>query len=146
MKKEIADILSSWIAKLLPALVAVLLEIAIEIKQKKATVISAVISLAVGLGSAYLFAPLIEENTNKSTYPIAIGFTAIISKKFFEWFLSKIEDKGTFESIYNVLFMGFRNFINNKTKGNNEDNSSNTTTDVMQSQDTTGDSTDSNQK
>ena len=34
----------SWIAKLLPALVAVLLEIAIEIKQKKATVISAVIS------------------------------------------------------------------------------------------------------
>ena len=61
----------SWIAKLLPALVAVLLEIAIEIKQKKATVISAVISLAVGLSSAYLFAPLIEENTNKSTYPLS---------------------------------------------------------------------------
>lgn len=145
MKKELYDSATIWLFKLIPALVAILLEIGIEIKQRKATIIGAIISLCIGLGSAYLFAPIIEENTSKTYYPIAIGFVAIVSKKFFEWFLAKIEDKGTFDAIYNVLFMGFRNFINTKTKGNEEINTNSVIDDVVQQSDTTTD-TDNNKK
>jgi hypothetical protein len=76
----------------IPALVAITVKIAIEVRKKTATKAGVITSLIVGLGTAYLMQDFINWLiTNEGGRTVATGFVAIAGEKVMEWLIFKME-------------------------------------------------------
>lgn len=105
------EILLTKLALLMPAFIAVMLKLAVEAKRNKLKIFNAFVSVFVGVGTAYLSSPFILKHTSNETYPIIIGFVAISSDKFFEWFLMKIKDMKVFDIALKPIIEYFESFF-----------------------------------
>lgn len=106
------EILLTKLALLMPAFIAVMLKLAVQAKRNKFKLFNAFVSVFVGVGTAYISSPFVLKHTSLETYPIVIGFVAISSDKFFEWFLMKIKDLQVFDTAFKPLIEYFKSFFN----------------------------------
>lgn len=91
------------IVKIFPIVfLSVGMKIAIQIKNKKATIIGSFISLFTGLGMTYLMNGYVESNTSEWLYPIALGGIAILSDKIMEFFVFKFDVGGYIEKALEI--------------------------------------------
>lgn len=88
-----------YIAKvILPALAAISIKIAIEMKYKKISLMSAFLSLIIGVLTAYITGGVILKEFPE--YPsIAISLVAISSEKIAHWFIFKLNLNVTLDKI-----------------------------------------------
>ena len=92
MPEESAKKILEVLIKIAPIVfLSVGMKIAVQIKNKKATIIGSLISLFTGMGMAYLLNHYIENNTSEWLYPIALGGIAILSDKIMEFFVFKFD-------------------------------------------------------
>lgn len=71
----------------IPALLAIGAKIAVQVKQKKATWVGAMVSILTGTSVAYLVTPYIHSNFSEDIHGILIGLAAIMADKIMEYFV-----------------------------------------------------------
>lgn len=107
--KEIWEALVKYIS--IPALIAIFIKTAVQIKNKTATWIGTIVSLSVGLSSAYLTKDLVHEFVHsEGTRSVIIGFIAIMSDKVTEYFIYRANIDKFFKQIGEAVI----NWIKNK--------------------------------
>ena len=67
------------------------MKIAVQIKNKKATIVGSLISLFTGMAMAYISHSYVEAQTSEWLYPIALGGIAILSDKFMEFLVFQFD-------------------------------------------------------
>lgn len=77
---------------IVPAFLAVLIKISIQIKMQKTkvTFINACLSLITGVSMAYLASGLVSSNFDKDTTPIVIALIALLSEKIGHYVIYKV--------------------------------------------------------
>lgn len=74
---------------LLPALVGVSIKIAIKMQKEKITFLGVILSYVIGIGAAWLTAPLILNSVSTYYAPMIIAVVAITGDKMGEFFIYK---------------------------------------------------------
>ena len=88
----------------IPALIAIVIKITLQVRKRVATVIGVTSSLIVGLGSAYLFSGILDSVTeNEGLRTIAIAFVAIASDKIAEYIIFDMEVDGRMAEVGDIL-------------------------------------------
>lgn len=87
----VTDILNFIIKVIVPALIGVGIKIAIEMEKKRMTIKRACISIAVGVGTAWLCSDIIHRHVEGYLQSLVIAVTAILSEKIAEYLLYKLD-------------------------------------------------------
>jgi len=90
--KEIWEQITAFLVKYIsiPALIAIFIKIAIQVKKRQATIMGALTSLFVGLMMAYLTKGIVYEYfTHDGVRTIVISFIAIMADKIAEYLIFK---------------------------------------------------------
>lgn len=90
MIDEWKEIKALFIKILLPALMGLSVKLAILSRKENITVKQVIISFVCGIGSAYLFAPLIMDDIKEHWQPLAIAIVTISGEKIGSYALFKI--------------------------------------------------------
>lgn len=112
--KEFIDQVNIFFIKYLsiPALLALSIKIAVQVLNKKATILGVLVSLVVGLGFSYFITPVAEGLTeNKGYQAIIIGFVAIIGDKIAIYLIFDIEINGWFKQIGDIVLEYIRKVL-----------------------------------
>lgn len=104
-KKEVFDL---FVKVLIPAVVAVGIKLAIQMKTDKVTIMSAFASLVIGVGFAFLSAGVIRESFNESWQTIVIGLVAIVGEKVGYWLIYKFKFDKIGEALIESVIKAFK--------------------------------------
>ena len=88
---------------IIPALVAVSVGIAVKMKQKRISILSAVTSYVIGVGFAFIFGFVIIEGVQEQWVPILIGTIAITGEKVGYWLIFKFKFDTLGDALIEVL-------------------------------------------
>ncbi len=95
-----------------PALLALSIKVAVQVLNKKATLLSVTVSLVVGLGFAYFFTPIADEITDNDGFKgIIIGFFAIVGDKIAIYLIFDLEFNGWFKEVGNIALEYIRKVL-----------------------------------
>lgn len=83
----------------IPALIAIFIKIAVQVKKKQATILGAIVSLLTGLGMAYIAKGFVEANIAKTLQPITFAFIGIMADKTAEYFITRADVNKFFDTI-----------------------------------------------
>lgn len=97
------EFLTLFIKIILPAIIAVGIKIAVQMKNSKVTVLSAVTSLVIGVGFAVLSAGVIRQSIPEVWQPVVIAVIAIVGEKIGYWLIYKFNFDKIGEAIINTL-------------------------------------------
>ena len=96
----------------IPALLALSIKIAVQVANKKATMLGVLVSLIVGLGFAYFVTPIAEYLTdNKGFQAMIVGFVAIIGDKIAIYLIFDIEVNGWFKEVGDIILQYIRKVL-----------------------------------
>lgn len=96
----------------IPALLALSIKIAVQVANKKATMLGVLVSLIVGLGFAYFVTPIAEYLTdNKGFQAMIVGFVAIIGDKIAIYLIFDIEVDGWFKEVGDIIIQYIRKVL-----------------------------------
>lgn len=88
--KQIPDEIWNFLIKVLPfSLAALAISISVQVKNKTASVISAILSIVIGVSCAYITGTFITNHFSTSTAPIIIGVVTIAGEKIAYWLIYK---------------------------------------------------------
>ncbi len=104
------EVINLFIKIIIPAIVAIGIKVAIEMKHTRITIFSALSSLMIGVGCAFLSAGIISANVGEEAQPIVIGIVAIVGDKIAFWLIYKFN----FDKIGAALSDLIVNFIKKK--------------------------------
>lgn len=113
-EKEIYEQLIAFCVKYIsiPALIAIFIKIAVQVKKKQATILGAIVSLLTGLGMAYIAKGFVESNVANSLQPITFAFIGIMADKTAEYFIVKASVDKFFDTIGREII----NWVKSKLK------------------------------
>jgi len=95
-----------------PALLALSIKVAVQVLNKKATLLGVFVSLVVGLGFAYFFTPVADVLTDNEGFKgIIIGFFAIVGDKIAIYLIFDIEFNGWFKEVGNIILEYIRKVL-----------------------------------
>lgn len=96
----------------IPALLALSIKIAVQVANKKATMLGVLVSLIVGLGFAYFVTPIAEYLTeNKGFQAMIVGFVAILGDKIAIYLIFDIEVNGWFKEVGDIILQYIRKVL-----------------------------------
>src|SRR6478736_4283111 len=90
MTDEWKELKALCVKILLPALMGLSVKLAILSRKENITIKQVIISFICGIGSAYLFAPLIMDDVTEHWQPLAIAIVTISGEKIGSYALYKI--------------------------------------------------------
>lgn len=106
--REIWEALVKYIS--IPALIAIFIKTAVQIKNKTATWLGTFVSLSVGLASTYLTKDLVQELVHsEGVRTLIIGFIAIMSDKITEYFIYRANIDKFFKELGEAIVNWFKN-------------------------------------
>lgn len=91
----------------IPAIVAITAKIAVQIRQKKATLVGSAVSMCTGLSVAYIIAPYIHNNFDDDIHGILIGLSAILADKIMEYFVFSFKIGDLLDKIFEKILGRF---------------------------------------
>lgn len=95
-----------------PALLALSIKVAVQVLNKKATLLGVIVSLVVGLGFAYFFSPIADVLTDNDGFKgIIIGFFAIVGDKIAIYLIFDLEFNGWFKEVGNIALEYIRKVL-----------------------------------
>lgn len=100
-------VLEFVVKTILPSIAGVCIGVAVKVKKKKVTIISAIMSLVIGVLTACVCSDLIHESFSKKTASLIIALVAIISEKVFHWLIFDFD----FAPIGNILVERIKKFF-----------------------------------
>lgn len=107
--KQIPDDVWNFLIKTLPfALAALAISISIQIKNKKANLISVVTSIIIGVSCAYLTGSFINKHFSADFAPILIGIITISGEKVGYWLLYKFKFDNIGDAIVENIKLWFK--------------------------------------
>lgn len=89
---------------LVPAIIAISIKIATQIKREKMSLGRIFLSFIVGIGCAYFVYPFIDENVENKYIPLLVGVVAMSGEKITEYLIYKWDIDLFLSSLMNVLF------------------------------------------
>ena len=95
---------------IIPALVAVSVGIAVRMKRKRVSIMSAFTSYVIGIGFAFLFGFVVMEEIKETWVPVVIGTIAITGEKVGYWLIFRFK----FDALGDALLEALKNWINKK--------------------------------
>lgn len=100
------DFVTFFTRVLLPAIIAVGMKIAIEVKilKTKVTLFNIFLSMFVGLGMAYLSSDLVMNNFEKEQVSLVFALIAITSEKIVAYLILKMNVDAFMSAILNMVF------------------------------------------
>lgn len=77
---------------IIPAFVAVGVKVAIEMKTNKVktSIFNVILSVVIGVGSAYLSSGIIQKECSLEYVPVVVGLVAIMAEKIGQWIIYKL--------------------------------------------------------
>jgi len=106
----ILDELYKFIIKILaPAIIAISIKIATQIKREKMSFSRVLISFIVGIGCAYFIYPFVENNIENKYIPLLVGVVAMSGEKISEYIIYKWDIDLFLSSIINAFISGIKN-------------------------------------
>lgn len=110
-KIQNSEIYQFLIKVILPAVLAVTVKIAIEMKTDKGKVsaLNIILSMLIGVGGAYLASPIIIKNCPPDYLPLSIALVAMSTEKIGAWVIYKLN----FDVFLTALVNGFFEYISN---------------------------------
>lgn len=102
--KEIIELLLKYIS--IPALIAIGGKIAVQMKNKKATLSGSVASISVGLSAAYLSNDLVIASFSEPYHALLIGLIAILADKIMEYILYSFNVGTYIDRVINIIIKG----------------------------------------
>lgn len=100
-----------WIS--IPALIALFIKIAVQVKKKQATIVGVIVSLISGLGTAYLAKGFIFEHfESEGNRTLLIALIAIMADRIAEYLLYKAD----VEKFMDVIGNSIVSWVKNKFK------------------------------
>lgn len=107
--KQIPDEVWNFLIKILPfSLAALAISISIQIKNKKANLISVITSVVIGVSCAYLTGGFINKHFSADFAPILIGIITISGEKVGYWLLYKFKFDAIGQAIINWIIKKFQ--------------------------------------
>lgn len=110
MQRIPEDVYQILTKTIIPALIAVSVGIAVKMKRKKITLLSAFTSYIIGIGFAFIFGFVIHENFEPSTSIILVSTIAITGEKIGYWIIFKFK----FDALGDALMDAARSWISKK--------------------------------
>lgn len=107
--KELPDEFWNFIIKTLPfSLATLFISVAIQVKNKTATIIGVILSGIIGVSTAWIFGSFINAHFSSSTAPIIIGVVTITGEKIGYWFVYKFSFDLIGEALVNYVIKKFK--------------------------------------
>ena len=107
--KHIPDEIWNFLIKVLPfSLAALAISISVQVKNKTASVISAILSIIIGVSCAYITGTFITKHFSPSTAPIIIGVVTIAGEKIAYWLIYKFNFNVIGEALVKSIIKRFR--------------------------------------
>ncbi len=103
-----SELLTLFIKIILPAIIAVGIKIAVQMKNSKVTILSAITSLVIGVGFAVLSAGVIRQNIPDVWQPVVIAVIAIVGEKVGYWLIYKFNFDKIGEAITDTIIKSFK--------------------------------------
>ena len=100
-------VLEFVVKTILPSIAGVCIGVAVKVKKKKVTIISAIMSLVIGVLTACVCSDLIHKTFNEQTASLIIAIIAIISEKVFHWVIFDFD----FAPIGNIIVERIKRFL-----------------------------------
>lgn len=105
----VLDELYKFFVKILaPAVIAISIKIATQIKNEKMTFSRIVISFVVGIGCAYFIFPFVENNIENKYIPLLVGVVAMSGEKISEYIIYKWDVDILITSFLDILITSFK--------------------------------------
>ncbi|AGO47397.1 hypothetical protein Phi19:1_gp107 [Cellulophaga phage phi19:1] len=102
-----SGVLEFIIKTILPSLAGVCIGVAVKVKKSKVTILSAIMSLVIGVLTACVCSDLVHESFSKKTASLIIAIIAIISEKVFHWLIFDFD----FTPIGNIIVERIKKFF-----------------------------------
>lgn len=106
MQEKVSYISNETIALIIkvlpPALIAVSVSIAFKMKKEKITVVNAILSIIIGVGTAWIASPFILDIKSEKWHVPLIALVAISGDKIAEYFVYKLDVDVFFAAVMNA--------------------------------------------
>ncbi len=101
---------------IIPAIAAVGIKVAIEMKTNKikVSVFNVTLSMIIGVGGAYLLGGIVQKQCSPEAVPAVIALVAIMSEKIGQWMIYKLNIDNFLTALADVCFDFILNLRNKK--------------------------------
>jgi lipopolysaccharide export LptBFGC system permease protein LptF len=99
----------TFIAKIIvPALVSISVKLALQLKRYKMSFVKVLLSIIIGIGSAWLSSGWVLENFEGGKVPVVIAAITITSEKIGYWLMDRFDVGSVIDGFLNGLFSKFK--------------------------------------